>query len=166
MGWGFEPDGSTTVTCAELLNTRTHYKDPFSKLIAASILWAGICHWLVIHSNRYSPHNTIFTSSCPTSQSLNFLFIFPVCTEKCLENFKIIACSGAITRLLSRSDKSRISVHCILLFNNWEMMALLNFNENEKVCPYRDPFPAASQQNTANHCSLLRDTPISRRGSG
>jgi len=46
------------------------------------------------------------------------------------------------------------------------MKALLNVNEKEKFCPYKDPFPVVSQQNTANHFSLLRDTPISRRCSG
>ena len=35
-----------------------------------------------------------------------------------------------------------------------------------KICPYKDPFPVASQQNTANNFPLLRDTPISRRCSG
>lgn len=46
------------------------------------------------------------------------------------------------------------------------MKALLNVNEEEKVCPYRHPFPAAFQQKTSNYFSLSRDTPISRRCSG
>jgi hypothetical protein len=46
------------------------------------------------------------------------------------------------------------------------MKALLNFNEKVKVCPYRHPLPADFQRKSANHISLLRDTPISRRRSG
>ena len=45
------------------------------------------------------------------------------------------------------------------------MKVLLNVNEKEKVCSYKDTFPVASQQNTAHHFSLLRDTPISRCSS-
>jgi hypothetical protein len=44
--------------------------------------------------------------------------------------------------------------------------AQLRVNQKKEVCPYRHPLPAASQQNTANHFSLLWDTPISRRCSG
>ena len=52
-------------------------------------------------------------------------------TENSLENFNIIACSGAIMRVLSGSDKRRISVRFILLFKNGGMKALLKVNEKE-----------------------------------
>jgi hypothetical protein len=69
-------------------------------------------------------------------------------------------------RLLSRSDKIRISVRFILLLKNGGMKTLLNINEKEKLCPYKDPFPVASQQNTLKPFSLLPVTPITRRCSG
>jgi hypothetical protein len=33
----------------------------------------------------------------------------------------------------------------------------------DEVCAYGNQYPVASQQNTANHFSLLWDNPISRR---
>jgi hypothetical protein len=115
-GLGFEPNGSTTATCGKTLSTYA-LEDPSSNLLATSILWGGVFHWLAIHSNRYLPHNTTFLPPlCPTSQPRNFLYIVAVCTENILENFNIIACSGAIMRMLNRSDKSRISVRFILLY--------------------------------------------------
>ena len=44
--------------------------------------------------------------------------------------------------------------------------ARLSVNERKDVCPYRNPFPVASQQNTAKRFSLLWDTPISRLCGG
>ena len=39
--------------------------------------------------------------------------------------------------------------------------AVLSVSEKKAVCAYRNQFPVASQQNTANHVALLWDKPIS-----